>query len=87
MRDQTDQPLDRAVNAIEYVIRHRGAPHLRPAACRLPLLQREGVDVGIILFFAFLLLAYVAYRLASLLVCQVFKWIIKGDEINKLKID
>lgn len=84
MRDQVDRPLDRAVNAMEYVIRHRGAPQLRPsAACKLPLLQRESFDVAFILSCLILLLAYATYCLASQLGRQLFKRV-KWD---KLKVD
>ncbi|KAF5289138.1 hypothetical protein FQR65_LT02028 [Abscondita terminalis] len=35
MKDQTVKPLDNAVFWIEYVMRHRGAPHLKSAALNL----------------------------------------------------
>lgn len=85
MRDQSDEPLDRAVNAIEYVIRHRGAPQLRPAAaCKLSVIQRESLDVSFILSCAFLLLAYATYCLASQLTRQIYKRVRWAD---KLKAD
>ncbi|XP_055967186.1 UDP-glucuronosyltransferase 2B17-like isoform X2 [Sorex fumeus] len=44
-RDQPVKPLDRAVFWIEFVMRHKGAKHLRPASHRLSLLQYHSLDV------------------------------------------
>ncbi|XP_057374269.1 UDP-glycosyltransferase UGT5-like [Daphnia carinata] len=63
MHDQIDNPLDRAIFWIEYVIRHRGAPHLRNASRELALPQRALLDVFLILMVAILLAAYLALRL------------------------
>ena len=45
MRDQMESPLERAVYWIEYVIRHKGAPHLRTASRDLSFFQRSLFDV------------------------------------------
>ncbi|XP_015838775.2 UDP-glycosyltransferase UGT5 [Tribolium castaneum] len=45
MHDQPLKPLDLAVYWIEYVIRHKGAPHLRSAGLDLRWYQREMIDV------------------------------------------
>lgn len=62
MREQIadSRPLERAVRAVESVARHGGAPHLRPASCRLSVFQRELWDVYFALFSVALLLAYLA---------------------------
>ncbi|XP_065770243.1 UDP-glucuronosyltransferase 2B17-like isoform X3 [Muntiacus reevesi] len=44
-RDQPMKPLDRAVFWIEFVMRHRGAQHLRPAAHDLTWYQYHSLDV------------------------------------------
>ncbi|XP_035706972.1 UDP-glucuronosyltransferase 2B7-like [Folsomia candida] len=47
-RDQIDNPLDRAVYWVywvEYVMRHKGAYHLRSAARNLSLIQYHSLDV------------------------------------------
>ncbi|XP_055967184.1 UDP-glucuronosyltransferase 2B31-like [Sorex fumeus] len=44
-RDQPVKPLDRAVFWIEFIMRHKGAKHLRPASHRLSLLQYHSLDV------------------------------------------
>lgn len=43
--DQNDKPLDRAVFWIEYVLRHKGAVHLRSAARNLSYIQYFSLDV------------------------------------------
>ncbi|XP_072604944.1 UDP-glucuronosyltransferase 2B31-like [Vulpes vulpes] len=43
--DQPLKPLDRAVFWIEYVMRHKGAKHLRPASHDLTWLQYHSLDV------------------------------------------
>ena len=44
-RDQPIKPLDRAVFWIEFVMRHKGAKHLRPAAHNLTWFQYHSLDV------------------------------------------
>ncbi|KFV15140.1 UDP-glucuronosyltransferase 1-1, partial [Tauraco erythrolophus] len=48
--DRPIHPLDLAVHWVEFVMRHKGAPHLRPAAHDLNWIQYHSLDV-----FAFLL--------------------------------
>lgn len=43
-RDQKDTPLERAIWWTEYVLRHKGAPHLRSASRDLSFLQLHGID-------------------------------------------
>jgi glucuronosyltransferase len=58
VHDQKESPLERAIYWIEYVIRHRGAPHLRIASRKLSLYQRCLFDVMLLIFVATLLLCY-----------------------------
>ncbi|KAI9556581.1 UDP-glycosyltransferase 208A1 [Daphnia sinensis] len=62
MHDQIDNPLDRAIYWIEYVIRHQGAPHLRNASRDLALPQRALFDVLLILTVIIALAAYLFLR-------------------------
>ncbi|XP_035402011.1 UDP-glucuronosyltransferase 2A2-like [Cygnus atratus] len=48
--DQPTKPLDRAVFWIEFVMRHKGAKHLRPAAHHLTWYQYHCLDVLAFLF-------------------------------------
>ncbi|XP_021966720.1 UDP-glucuronosyltransferase 2B14 [Folsomia candida] len=63
-RDQIDNPLDRALFWVEYVMRHNGAPHLRSAARNLSLIQYHSLDViaayAVIIFALFFLLFVIA---------------------------
>ncbi|KAF4519851.1 UDP-glycosyltransferase-08 [Ephemera danica] len=45
-RDQPESPMDRAVFWTEYVLRHKGAHHLRTAAVDLPWYQLYLVDIA-----------------------------------------
>uniref|UniRef100_A0A8B9FE14 UDP-glucuronosyltransferase n=1 Tax=Amazona collaria TaxID=241587 RepID=A0A8B9FE14_9PSIT len=48
--DQPLKPLDRAVFWVEFVMRHKGAKHLRPAAHQLTWYQYHSLDVLAFLF-------------------------------------
>ncbi|XP_018091523.1 UDP-glucuronosyltransferase 1A1 isoform X1 [Xenopus laevis] len=50
--DRPVHPLDLAVHWVEFVMRHKGAPHLRPAAHDLNWFQYYSLDViGFLMFF------------------------------------
>ncbi|KAE8736790.1 UDP-glycosyltransferase-15, partial [Frankliniella occidentalis] len=51
-RDRPRRALDEAVWWIEYVVRHRGAPHLRPLGADLPLYQYLLLDVAAVVLAA-----------------------------------
>ncbi|MEQ2195496.1 hypothetical protein XENOCAPTIV_013732, partial [Xenoophorus captivus] len=63
-RDQQVRPLDRAIFWIEFVMRHKGAAHLRTESYRLPWYSYYSVDV--ILFLIVI----------SVLVLLVFFWLL-----------
>ena len=58
MQDQIEKPLDRAIYWIEYVIRYKGAPHIRTASRKLNAFQRDHMDVHLIIFLKILLIVY-----------------------------
>lgn len=69
-RDQQMRPLDRAIFWIEFVIRHKGASHLRTESYRLPWYTYYSVDVISFLFvisftvlFVFTWLLWYCFRL------------------------
>jgi glucuronosyltransferase len=79
-RDQPRTPLEQAVYWTEYVIRHKGAPHLRSAVLDLAWYQYFLLDV-----IAVLAIAAVSILLILFLVCRVilkkfFGW--KSHEEN-----
>ncbi|XP_047235069.1 UDP-glucuronosyltransferase 2A2-like isoform X2 [Girardinichthys multiradiatus] len=60
-RDQPLPPMDQAVFWIEYVIRHKGAPHLRTEAYRMPWYSYWCLDVLIFLVTAVTVLLFSAF--------------------------
>ncbi|KDR22772.1 hypothetical protein L798_15644, partial [Zootermopsis nevadensis] len=60
-RDQPLTPLDQAVFWTEYVIRHKGAPHMRSAALDLAWYQYFLLDIIVALTLALSLLLIVAF--------------------------
>lgn len=65
-RDQPLTPLESATFWIEYVIRHKGAAHLRPEGNNLPWYSYHSLDV-----LAFLLTFTVIALLTSIYVCKL----------------
>lgn len=86
MREQIemDRPLERAVQAIEHVARHHGAPHLRPSSCKLNMLQRESMDVTLLLALIVAALLYLAVCGLKLTTSKLFRWA-KADRLGKIK--
>ncbi|XP_071412141.1 UDP-glucuronosyltransferase 2C1-like isoform X4 [Pithys albifrons albifrons] len=64
--DQPVKPLDRAVFWIEFVMRHKGAKHLRPAAHHLTWYQYHSLDV---LAFLCTCIAIVVFILVKCCLC------------------
>ncbi|XP_030343146.1 UDP-glucuronosyltransferase 1-1-like isoform X1 [Strigops habroptila] len=62
--DRPIHPMDLAVHWVEFVMRHKGAPHLRPAAHDLNWIQYHSLDV-----FAFLLVVALLSLFISLKCC------------------
>lgn len=65
LHDQPIKPLDKATFWIEYVIRHKGAPHLRSAALSLSWFQYLLLDVffGVLLFI--IIIACTVWKVCS----------------------
>ncbi|KAM8939059.1 UDP-glucuronosyltransferase 2A2-like [Pelodytes ibericus] len=64
--DQPVKPLDRAVFWIEFVMRHKGAKHLRPASHELTWYQYHCLDVIGFLLVCFLTVLYVAVKVVTI---------------------
>jgi len=60
-RDRPQSPLETAIFWTEYVIRHRGAPHLQTAALDLTLYQYLLLDVITVLIVAGILITTALY--------------------------
>ncbi|KAG8318124.1 UDP-glucuronosyltransferase 1-1 [Homalodisca vitripennis] len=61
VRDQPMSPADTVVYWVEYVLRHAGAPHLKPASAYLKWYKLLLVDVVITLFAIVLLIIFFSY--------------------------
>lgn len=67
-------PLDTAVYWTEYVIRHKGAPHLRTAAADMPWYQYLLLDVIAFLLavlIAALLIVYYSIKFVLRMICAL----------------
>ncbi|KAL2304957.1 hypothetical protein Nmel_006924 [Mimus melanotis] len=60
--DQPVKPLDRAVFWIEFVMRHKGAKHLRPAAHHLTWYQYHSLDVLAFLFTCTTTIIFILFK-------------------------
>ncbi|XP_061559214.1 UDP-glucuronosyltransferase 1-2-like [Phycodurus eques] len=72
-RDQPVTPTDRAVFWVEYVIRHKGAPHLRTRAYEMPWYAYYGVDVALLLAVVAAVPMSAAVALVRFLCCKKTK--------------
>uniref|UniRef100_UPI0037E93983 UDP-glucuronosyltransferase 2C1-like n=1 Tax=Semicossyphus pulcher TaxID=241346 RepID=UPI0037E93983 len=69
-RDQPMAPMDQAVFWIEYVIRHKGAPHLRTEAYKMPWYSYYCLDVLLVLLTAATLLLLSTFAVLRFLCCR-----------------
>ncbi|XP_052531231.1 UDP-glucuronosyltransferase 1A1-like isoform X12 [Tympanuchus pallidicinctus] len=60
--DRPIHPLDLAVHWVEFVMRHKGAPHLRPAAHDLNWIQYHSLDVFAFLLAVVLLILFISVK-------------------------
>ncbi|XP_062272773.1 UDP-glucuronosyltransferase 2A1-like [Scomber scombrus] len=58
-RDQPMKPMDRAMFWIEFVMRHKGAPHLRTESYKMSFIQYHSIDVVALLLAVILLVVTV----------------------------
>ena len=83
-RDQPQTPLDRAVFWVEYVIRHKGAHHMRSAARDLNIIQFYCLEVISVIIGAIVLLVYIFYTIIRKMFA-VLCGKTRGKEGQKLK--
>lgn len=75
--DRPMSALDTAVYWVEYVIRHKGAHHLRTAAVNLTWYQYLLLDVILFLITIVLLLIYICYFITKCIMRSILKLFIK----------
>ncbi|XP_025424454.1 UDP-glucuronosyltransferase 2B13-like isoform X2 [Sipha flava] len=76
-RDRPMSPLETAVYWTEYVIRHKGAPHLRSAAVGMPWYQYYLIDVLLVIFIS---IATIFVSLYYLIFKQILRLIYKKSK-------
>nr|XP_043899007.1 UDP-glucuronosyltransferase 2C1-like [Solea senegalensis] len=69
-RDQPITPMDQAIFWVEFVMRHKGAPHLRTEAYKMPWYSYYNVDVLLVLLTAVAVSLYSVFVLARCLCCR-----------------
>ncbi|XP_060942407.1 UDP-glucuronosyltransferase 2C1-like [Limanda limanda] len=69
-RDQAIAPMDHAVFWVEYVIRHKGAAHLRTEAYKMPWYSYYSLDVLLVLLTAATALLFITVAVFWLLCCR-----------------
>lgn len=69
-RDQPIKPLDSAMFWLEFVMRNKGAPHLRTQAYKMPWFSYYSVDVLLVLLSAGVILLLSTAALLRLLCCR-----------------
>ncbi|KFR08237.1 UDP-glucuronosyltransferase 1-1, partial [Opisthocomus hoazin] len=78
--DRPIHPLDLAVHWVEFVMRHKGAPHLRPAAHDLNWIQYHSLDVIAFLLAVVLLSLFISVK-CCLFCCR--RWCCKKGRTRK----
>ncbi|KAK9736942.1 UDP-glucoronosyl and UDP-glucosyl transferase [Popillia japonica] len=79
LKDQLVDPIDKAEYWIKYVVRHKGAKHLRLASMDLTWYQHISLDVILFLTAVTVILFYVFYR--------IIKWLIGRRKSKKQKVN
>ncbi|XP_046995352.1 UDP-glucosyltransferase 2-like [Schistocerca americana] len=72
-REHQATSLERAVWWVEYVIRHRGAPHLRSLSLDMMPWQTLLLDVAAVILLAAAVAAFLSYKVLTWLCCNVSK--------------
>ncbi|XP_044287743.1 UDP-glucuronosyltransferase 1A1-like isoform X3 [Varanus komodoensis] len=78
--DRPIHPLDLAVHWVEFVMRHKGAPHLRPAAHDLNWIQYHSIDVFAFLLAVALIALFISVK-CCLFCCRKCFW--KSGRLSK----
>jgi glucuronosyltransferase len=76
-------PMDTAIYWTEYVIRHRGAPHMRTAGADLPLYKYLLLDVTAALVTAMVTILYAIYFILKKLLIIIRKSMKKISQDKK----
>ncbi|KAK9886103.1 hypothetical protein WA026_014892 [Henosepilachna vigintioctopunctata] len=80
MHDQQVKPIDKAIYWIEYVIRHKGAPHLHSAALDLSWYQRHLIDFAVYSVLITITLIACLHQIFRLIISTKSKSIIESKK-------
>ena len=69
-RDQPMAPMDQATFWVEYVMRNKGAPHLRTEAYKMPWYSYYGLDVLLLLLTIATVLLLLTFAMFRFLCCR-----------------
>ncbi|XP_075220404.1 UDP-glycosyltransferase UGT5-like [Lycorma delicatula] len=81
-KDKPMSAVDTALWWVEYVIRHKGAPHLRPSACDLTWYQYYMLDIFAIFILILLMSIFLIYYVTVYL---IRKLLILSSKVNEKK--
>ncbi|XP_062406032.1 UDP-glucuronosyltransferase 1-2-like [Sardina pilchardus] len=70
-RDQPMQPLDRAMFWIEFVMRHKGAAHLRTESYKMPWYSYHSVDVVVLLLAVVISVVVISFVVIRYTCCKL----------------
>ena len=70
-RDQYGTPLDRAVFWTEYIMRHKGAPHLRSAGRDLNFIAYYSIDVIVTLLATLIGFGFAMYLISKHILVRI----------------
>lgn len=81
-KDQPGHPVSRAVYWISYILRHRGADHLRSAVYEIPTYQYFLLDVAVVIGVCLVLLGYCLYRIGKCIKSRVGRGSSPVEKVN-----
>lgn len=82
MRDVSEPPLDRVLNFIEYIMRHKGAEHLKLSSRHLSYIQYFSLDV--LGLFAAIVLGIAVFHVVTLYCVYKYGWPVVHPKLVEL---
>ena len=71
-KDTVLPPVEQAIWWVEYVIRHKGARHLRPAPLDLHWTQYYLIDIAVFIITVLCVVVFSAFKLAQFVYTRIF---------------
>jgi glucuronosyltransferase len=81
-QDQPESALERAVFWTEYIIRHKGAKHLRPPGQHLNWIQLHSLDVVVFLLSFIIVPSLIAIFILKKVCSSVLKCSVSKQKVN-----